>query len=343
MRCGVRGVLGRRRLRHEELEEGEIGLRPELAGEPDRRIGRADAVEHEGLARRRRRQLAAVSDHANAAGGAAGAAAADACMRDMMAQARLEHAQALRHPDRPAVAIGQADHAAAALGDRTHASRRQSQADQAEIADQEIVDDVVEHVLLGRGADLVWRKVVGPPLQIVGVVHDAASALIDAEHGQRRNQHRGGEQERRGAPVERLHPQPEVKPDRAVDPGDQEDREHQPDQMGPRHPEHVKLLRIDAFRVRTAPRRAGRRRRARRRAPECSGRARAAAARSPSSEIPGAGRAPRCRGRHAPVPRCKTRSRPGGIARTRCGRRRPAASASIEILPSAWLRKWLTR
>ena len=54
----------------------------------------------------------------------------------------------------------------------------------------------------------------------VAVGDDAASALVETEHGQRRNQHGGGEQERRCALVERLHPQPEIKPDAAVDPGD---------------------------------------------------------------------------------------------------------------------------
>ena len=101
--------IGRDRLRHEQLEERKVGLGPQLAGEPDRRVGGADAVEHERLALRRLRQRAAVADHANPAGRAAGAAAADAGMRHLVAQARLEHAETLRHPHRPAVAIGQAD------------------------------------------------------------------------------------------------------------------------------------------------------------------------------------------------------------------------------------------
>ena len=102
----------------------------------------------------------------------------------------------------------------------------QDKSEQAEIADQEIVGDAVEHLLAGprvptcRGERFSCRHSA-----LVAVGDDASAALVEAEHGQRRDQHRRGEQERRGALVERLHPQPEIQPDAAVHPGDDQHRD----------------------------------------------------------------------------------------------------------------------
>ena len=204
------------------------------------------------------RQRRAVADHANAAGGAAGAAAAHARMRDIVAQAGLEHAEPLRHANRLAVAIGQHDHAGPALVEGARALRQQHKSEQAEIADQEIILDALQDGLFGRRADLLPREIFRSPFLAVAVDH-ASPALIEAEHGQRRNQHRRCEQKRRRASVERLHPQPEIQTDTAMDPGNGHDREHQPDLVGPRRSSRRKAPADRAFRVRTASGRAGRR------------------------------------------------------------------------------------
>ena len=47
---------------------------------------------------------------------------------------------------------------------RARAARQQDDADQAEIADQETADDLVQRGLLGRRADLLRREIVRPPL-----------------------------------------------------------------------------------------------------------------------------------------------------------------------------------
>ena len=168
-------------------------------------------------------------------------------MRHIIAQARLEHAEALRHPKRPAIAIGQVDHAAAPLGQRAGAPRQQHQSEQAEIAGQEIFHDTFQHLLLGRGADLPRSQIFRPPLLGLAVVDDAAAALVEAEHRQRRNQYRGGEQERRGALEPGAHPQPEIKPDAAVGPGDQQQRIHLQDLVRPHHPIGIEHLRVELF------------------------------------------------------------------------------------------------
>ena len=233
-------------MRQEQLEEREIAGRPQLAGEADRRIRRADPAEHESLALRRFGQGAVVADDADAAGGAAGAAAADAGVRHVVAQAGLEHAEALGDPDRPAVAVGEIDHAAAALVDGAGASCQQRDADQAEIAEQEIIRDAIEHLRFRACADLALRQVFRAPFDAV-VIDDDAPALIEAQHGKRRNQHGCGKQERRRAFVERLHAEPEIKPDAAVDPGHRHDREHHPDPPRRRDPVEKQHLRIELF------------------------------------------------------------------------------------------------
>ena len=100
-------------------DDRDVGLRPQLAGEPDRGIAAgADARQHESLASGRPRQRAPVADDAYAAGRAARAAAADAGVRNVVAQAcaqlgafrsigrtrsrRLRHLpqQALQHRDK---------------------------------------------------------------------------------------------------------------------------------------------------------------------------------------------------------------------------------------------------
>ena len=168
-------------------------------------------------------------------------------MRHVVAQAGLEHAEAFRHPNRPAVAIGQSDHAVAAFVKRAHAAADQGKTDQAEIADQEIIGDAVEHALLGRRADLLTREIFGSPLGIAAFRDDRSSALIEAQHRQRRDQHRRGQQIRRGVLEERFHPQPEIQPDAAVNPGDDQDDERQPHLVGPHHPVGIKHLRIELF------------------------------------------------------------------------------------------------
>src|SRR6516165_6827987 len=173
-------------MRREDLEEGKIGLEPELAGEPDRGVGtRAHAVEHEGFAVGGRGKRAMVADHANPAGRAAGAAATHAGMRDLMAKARLEYGKTLRHPYGAAIAVGQADHAAAALDERTRPSCREDERDQAEIADQEIIRDAFQGLLLGRRAHDGLRQIGGPPFGAGALPDNGTSRLIEAESRQR--------------------------------------------------------------------------------------------------------------------------------------------------------------
>ena len=156
----------------------------------------------------------------------------------VVAQACLEHAQALRHPDRAAVAIGQVDHAAAALV-AGRARRLRQQHDDRAGRDSRSGNNRRCRPACPAGPRVPTCARVRFSARhslLVAVGCDGSPALIEAEHRQRRNQHRGGEQKRRGALEERLHPQPEIKADAAVHPGDDQDREHQPDPVRRRRP-----------------------------------------------------------------------------------------------------------
>jgi hypothetical protein len=158
---------------------------------------------------------------------------------------RLEHAQSLGHADRAAVAIGQADHAATAFVQRPRRAGQHDDDDQAEIARDEIGDDVVEHILLCWRPQIALRQVARLPACFLAQSDDGAPALVEAEQRQRWNQHGGREQERCGALEERLHAQPEKKTDATVNPGDGEHERNLHALGRMRDPEGIKLLRIE--------------------------------------------------------------------------------------------------
>ena len=120
--------------------------------------------------------------------------------------------------------------------------------EQAEIADQEIIGDAIQRVSAAAGVPTCrGARLSAAPVGIVAIGDDGSPALIEAEQRQRRNQHRRREQIGRGALVERFHAQPEIQPDAAVHPGDDQDRRHQPGLRRPRDPERIELLRIELF------------------------------------------------------------------------------------------------
>ena len=166
-------------------------------------------------------------------------------MRDLIAQARLQHGKASRHPDGAAIAVGKANHAAAPLVKGAEATRDQNHNEQAEIADDEAARDVFERIGLGRRAHLCRREIGRAPLGVSAFFHDGAAALVEAEQSERRHQHGCGQQKRGGISEERLHSQPEVKADTAVDPGDDQNRQRHPHPVRCRRPIAVKYLRIE--------------------------------------------------------------------------------------------------
>ena len=230
MRCRLRTKSGAD-VRRQHRNDRHVGLRPQLTGETDRGIGAgADARQHEGLASGRPRQGAAVADDANAAGRAPRAAAADAGVRNFEAQAGFQDAHALRHADLP-VRIGHREHAAAAFAQRAHAARREHQSDRGEISDRKIKQrDVVDDRALRRRHGL---QILGAPLRLLGELDDLARAVMRADHRERRQQDRDGEQDRARPFEKRLQPQPEIEPDAGVRPRHRQQHELHRDHVRP--------------------------------------------------------------------------------------------------------------
>src|SRR5712671_1367541 len=190
-------------------------------------------------------QRTAIAYHTNSTGRAPSATATNAGVRHVIAQAGFEHAQAFRHANRPAVAVRQIDHAAAALIQRAHAASDQNKSDQADISNQKIIYDAVDDALLRSGPDLTSGEILRSPLRGATVMHDPSSALIEAEHGKRRNEHRCRQQKRRRRLEERLYAKPEIQSNAGVNPRYDQNNEHQPHLVWPYHPVRVKHLRIE--------------------------------------------------------------------------------------------------
>jgi hypothetical protein len=113
-------------------------------------------------------------------------------MRHLMAQARFQNGKTFGHPDFPAVAIGEGDHAASPFVEGANASRRKYQPDQSEIAEQEAIGDPFQRVLCTRRAQSVRREIGGTPFGVGALQGDRACPLVEAKQGKRRHQHRGG-------------------------------------------------------------------------------------------------------------------------------------------------------
>jgi hypothetical protein len=166
-------------------------------------------------------------------------------MRDLMAKARLEYGQALWDPYGAAIAVGQADHAAAALVERTRSPCQENERDQAKIEDQEIIRELLQRGLLGRRAHDGLRQIGSSPFGAGAFGNNGPTGLVEAKHSQRRHQYSCGKQKRRCAFEKRLHPQPEIKADAAMDPGDDQNQKCHPHSVGPHDQISMKHLRIE--------------------------------------------------------------------------------------------------
>ncbi len=125
--------------------------------------------------------------------------------------------------------------------------RQQRRADQAEVEPQRIVRDPVQCLLFRRRAHLPIGQIDCAPLRIAAFGDHLASALVEAKQRQRRDQHRSGEQERRGALIKPLQAQPEMQPDAAMHPGHQQHDRDLKAALGLADPQYIELLGIEFF------------------------------------------------------------------------------------------------
>ena len=135
-----------------------------------------------------------------------------------VAQARLQHAHALRHPHLP-MRIGHGEHAAAALVQAAYPACSEDHAEEAAVDDGKVEQRNVVDRFAHRRHDRRHQVLLAPQRIFSGRKH-LASALDGAEHRQQRHQHRDGEEDRPRPPEQRFQPQPEKQPDAGVRPGD---------------------------------------------------------------------------------------------------------------------------
>ena len=164
-------------------------------------------------------------------------------MGNLVAEACLEHAQALRHANGP-VRIGQAHHAATALAQQANTARQKNKADRASVKQQEIIADRKEICPLRRGTDGPRSNHPSSPFRLFGKLDDRPSLLIVAEQRERWEKNRAGEQEWRQPPEERLQAQPETKADAAVNPDNDQEYGLAHAEIRPCDPESVQDLPI---------------------------------------------------------------------------------------------------
>ena len=107
----------------------------------------------------------------------------------------LEHAQALRHADRPALDVGELDQAATAFAQAAQTAGGKRHHEQPGVAVEQIIADVVDHHLVVRRADMALRKVLDAPIGVVAGIDDGPRSLIKTEHRDRGQQHGRREQE----------------------------------------------------------------------------------------------------------------------------------------------------
>ena len=196
------------------------------------------------LPARRRGQPGQVADDANAAGGAACLAAAHARVRHVIAQTRLENAQAPRHAHGHAVRVGRRapDHAAAALAQRARPARDQDQAQHTRVGEREPEDDRVENGPLRRRWQKLRRQIGRAPCRLLAERHDLPPALDQAEQRECRHQHRCCQRDRSCTDEKALETQPEIESDAAVRPRHQQQRELHPFHVRARVPIGVEGL-----------------------------------------------------------------------------------------------------
>src|SRR5258706_246893 len=95
---------------------------------------------------------------------------------------------------------------------------------------------------------MLLRRLASSTLRPFGtrtVLPDPSSGLIEAENGKRRNESRCRQQKRRCRLEERLHLEPEIQSNAAVNPRYDQNNEHQPHLVWPYSPVRVKHLRVE--------------------------------------------------------------------------------------------------
>ena len=145
-------------------------------------------------------------------------------VRNPVAQARLEHAQAPRRANH-AVGIGEPDRADALLAPSTKRPRERDDDQRRRESCERVLAIAEKSGVLSRGSDMLGRHVARQPERVLNPLPRALAALVIAQQRQSRQKHRDRKDGLSDAGIKRLQAQPHVDADAAVNPDDeQEDR-----------------------------------------------------------------------------------------------------------------------
>ena len=79
-----------------------------------------------------------------------------------------------------------------------------------------------ERCVLFRGADVIWHEVQSLPSRVVDREQNGLTALVVAEQRESRQKHCEGQEDPFYRRIKRLQPKPEVNPEAAMDPNDEQ-------------------------------------------------------------------------------------------------------------------------
>src|SRR5580700_859976 len=178
------------------------------------------------------------------------------CMRNAVDEARFQHAEAPRYANR-AVGIGQPDRSDPALPPLSEGpgGERGGERDSQESERPRAL--VQKDRVLSRGPVVLGREIARQPCRVLNRQQRPLAALIVAEQRQRGQKHRDRKQQFPRARVERLEPEPEMDPEAAVNPNDQQQNRLQRAEQGREGPEIREYLRIALLEPKLAERDAG--------------------------------------------------------------------------------------
>src|ERR1700722_6184928 len=177
-------------------------------------------------------------------------------MRDAVDEARFQHTEATSYANR-AVGIGQPDRADPVLsplsegpGGECSGERDGQEGERPRALVQK------DHVLSG-GSVVLGREIARQPYRVLNRHQGSLAALIVAEQRQRRQKHSDRKQWFLHARVERFEPEPEMDPEAAVNPNDQQQNGLQRAEQGREDPEIREYLRVTLLEPKLAQRDAG--------------------------------------------------------------------------------------
>ena len=177
-------------------------------------------------------------------------------MRDVVEEARLQHAQSARDADR-AVGIGQLDRPHAALAPPAEPPGQERGGERRGKRGERAVAFVEEGGVLGFGSDAVRGRMAREPDRVLRRLQRPLAALVIAEQRERRQEHGDRQKQLMRAGIKRLQPQPEMDAETAVNPDDQQQDRLQRAGNRRADPEFEQFLRIALFEAELAQRHAG--------------------------------------------------------------------------------------